>query len=326
MRLAFELSGEHATIPRSEVLSLFGNTLVYEADRVLIMEMNSYDTEIGERLAMTHSVSAVATICEQNLNAIYNAALHMDFPKATISVRAKRIDSQLKSTDVERTIGEALFERGYEVNLKHPEVTVRALLTKDVCIIGKLLTSVNRGSFEERRPHLRPFFYPGVLLPRPARAVVNLTGARAEELLLDPFCGTGGILIEAGLMGVKAVGSDVQSMMVCGTQMNIEYYGLDCALLIQDARKLGLADESVDAVVTDLPYGRSSRIQAQSYAQLRSDAIAEIYRVLKKGKRAVIISYTPIENDVKEAGFSIDERHTQYVHKSLTRTIVVAKK
>jgi len=326
MKLAFELSGEHKTIPRSEVLSLFGNNLEYEADRVLIIDVNSYNAEIGDRLAMTHSVIAVATTCEQNLNAIYNAALHMDFPKATISVRAKRINSHLKSTDVERTIGRALFERGYEVNLQHPEVTVRALLTEDVCIIGRLLASLNRGSFEERRPHLRPFFYPGVLLPRAARAAVNLTRARAEELLLDPFCGTGGILIEAGLMGIKTVGSDVQSMMVYGTQMNIGYYGLDCALLIQDARKLGLSDESVDTVVTDLPYGRSSRIQAQSYAELRSEAIVEIYRVLKKDKRAVIISYTPIENDIEEAGFSIDERHTQYVHKSLTRTIVVAKK
>lgn len=326
MKLAFELSGEHTTIPRSEVLSLFGNTLAYEAERVLIIDVNSYDAAIGERLAMTHSVSAVTATCAQNLHAIYNAALHMDFPNDTIRVRAKRINSQLRSTEVERTIGKALFERGFEVDLQHPGVTVRALLTNDVCIIGKLLTSLNRGSFEERRPHFRPFFYPGVLLPRPARAAVNLTGASAEELLLDPFCGTGGILIEAGLMGIKAVGSDVQSMMVYGTHMNVEYYGLDCALLIQDARTLGLADESVDAVVTDLPYGRSSRIQAQSQAQLRSEALAEIYRVLKNDKRAVIISYTPIETDVKEAGFSIDERHTQYVHKSLTRTMVVAKK
>ena len=326
MKLAFELSGEHETIPRSEVLSLFGNNVAYEADRVLIMNVNSYDPEIAERLAMTHSVIAVATICKQDLNAIYNAASGMDFPKATISVRAKRINSHLNSTDVERIVGRALFERGYKVNLQHPEMTVRALLTDDVCIIGKLLASLNRSSFEERRPHLRPFFYPGVLLPRAARAAVNLTRVKVDGLLLDPFCGTGGILIEAGLMGIKTVGSDVQSMMVYGTQMNTGYYGLDCALLIQDARKLGLSDESVEAVVTDLPYGRSSRIQAQSYAQLRSEAIAEIYRVLKKDKRAVVISYTPIENDIEEAGFSIDERHSQYVHKSLTRTIVVAKK
>ncbi|HXY87392.1 MAG TPA: THUMP domain-containing protein [Candidatus Acidoferrales bacterium] len=326
MKLAFELSGEHETIPRSEVLSLFGNNVAYEADRVLIMNVNSYDPEIAERLAMTHSVIAVATICKQDLNAIYNAASGMDFPKATISVRAKRINSHLKSTDVERIIGRALFERGYKINLQHPEMTVRALLTDDVCIIGKLLASLNRSSFEERRPHLRPFFYPGVLLPRAARAAVNLTRVKVDGLLLDPFCGTGGILIEAGLMGIKTVGSDAQSMMVYGTQMNTGYYGLDCALLIQDARKLGLSDESVEAVVTDLPYGRSSRIQAQSYAQLRSEAIAEIYRVLKKGKRAVVISYTPIKNDIEEAGFSIDELHSQYVHKSLTRTIIVAKK
>lgn len=326
MKLAFELSGEHKTLPKSEVISLFGDKLVYEAERVLILDVNSYDAELGKRLAMTHSIIEVAAMCEQNLNSIYNAALHMDFHKAKMSVRAKRIKSRLKSTDVERTIGEALFERGYKANLKHPEVTVRAILTNDVCVFGTLLTLIEGGSFELRRPHLKPFFYPGVLLPRTARAAINLTGIKTGEVLLDPFCGTGGILIEAGLVGVKVLGSDAQRMMVCGTQMNMDYYGIDNTLLIQDAQQLGLTDECMDSVVTDLPYGRSARIKAHSHSQLRSKAINEIFRVLKKGRRAVIISDDPIDADVVDAGFLIEESHTQYVHKSLTRRIVVLRK
>jgi tRNA G10 N-methylase Trm11 len=39
-----------------------------------------------------------------------------------------------------------------------------------------------------------------------------------------------------------------------------------------------------------------------------------------------LISHGPIEHEVTDAGFTIEERHTQYVHKSLTREIVVARK
>ncbi len=42
--------------------------------------------------------------------------------------------------------------------------------------------------------------------PKLARCMVNLTGVKENDLVLDPFCGTGGILIEAGIMGARVIG------------------------------------------------------------------------------------------------------------------------
>ena len=122
------------------------------------------------------------------------------------------------------------------------------------------------------------------------------------------------------------MGSDVDGRMVFGAKMNLDYYEVLSDLLVQDARRLGLRDECVDAVATDLPYGRSVTVRAHSLNQLKAAALGEIFRVLKRNARAVLISHSPIEHEVMDAGFTIEGRHTQYVHKSLTREIVVARK
>jgi tRNA (guanine10-N2)-dimethyltransferase len=114
--------------------------------------------------------------------------------------------------------------------------------------------------------------------------------------------------------------------MVFGTKMNLDYYDIENSLLVQDAKQLALKDECVDAVTTDLPYGRSVSIRAQSLEQLTGMALDEILRVLKSHACAVLISHNPIEREVLDAGFTIEERHAQYVHKSLTREIVVVRK
>jgi len=326
MRLAFELSGENKSIPRAEALALFHGVVVREIERVLVLDVESYDQQQANRLAMTHAVIEVQDMCAQKLTSIYQAAQTIELPRVSVAVRAKRIGHGLRSVDVEATIGRALAERGCEIDLAHPQLLVRALLSEDICIIGKTLTQIDRSQFESRRPRFRPYFYPGVLLPRTARAAVNLSGIQANELLFDPFCGTGGLLLEAGLIGAVTVGSDVDSRMVFGTKLNLDYYDLANTLLVQDAKQLALRDECVDAVTTDLPYGRSVSIHAESLEQLTGMALDEINRVLKSNARAVLISHNPIERAVIDAGFTIEERHAQYVHKSLTREIVVARK
>ncbi|MGZ4914639.1 MAG: methyltransferase domain-containing protein [Halobacteriota archaeon] len=326
MKLAFELSGESTSIPRAEVCAVFRGTVVREVDRVIVLDVPAYDPVLGERLAMSHAVIEVHDICAQNLAAIYHAARHMELPDVRIAVRAKRIGEGLRSTDVETVIGKALYERGYHIDLTRPELTIRALLSGHSCVMGTVLTFVNRAHFESRSPRVRPFFYPGVLLPRMARAVVNLAGAQPHALLLDPFCGTGGILLEAGLVGVGIVGSDADSRMVHGAKRNLEYYDVVGELTVQDARQLGFRDRSIDTIVTDLPYGRSVSIHAGSIRQLREEALGEMFRVLKARGRAVLLSHITFDDELEHAGFRIEARHHHYVHKSLTREIVIAHK
>jgi tRNA (guanine10-N2)-dimethyltransferase len=161
-------------------------------------------------------------------------------------------------------------------------------------------------------------------MPGVALALVNI--AKPDISLFDPFCGTGGILIEAGLIGIKAIGGDMQRKILLGAKMNLDHYNVDYSLMFEDACGLALRDNCIDAVVTDPPYGRSAAIKAQSLEYMLGKSLKEVYRVLKPGRRAVFISERPIEKLVQVAGFEVVELHLQRVHKSLTRRMLVLKK
>ncbi len=336
MLIAFELSGEHDTIPASEAIacleSLHVDFKIYlMLDGCLVIELKDEIYRIVEvlskRLSMTHHIIVVLGIGgaaeEDIMDTVSRADIRFD---GTYSIRVRRIKdySKVNTESMERRIGGIFYQRGAHADLKNPEIAFRVLLTGDKSIFGYIAASIDRGAFEARKPHYKPFFYPGVLMPRVARALVNI--AKPEEYLFDPFCGTGGILVEAGLIGIKAIGGDVQRKLLLGAKMNLDYYGIDYSLMYQDACRMALCDESVDAVVTDPPYGRSAAIKAESLEYLLTGSLNEIYRVLKKRKRAVFISERKIEDIAEEAGFRVIESHLQRVHKSLTRRISVLEK
>ncbi len=336
MLLAFELSGEHSTLPQSEVIACLGSQradfkIHLSLDGCLVIDLkNSADNIIevlSKRLSMTHHIIEVLGIGgsgEDDIPKLVNSSL-MDFEGAySIRVRRIREYSRINTALMEKELGEIFYKRGAHANLKNPKMQFRVLLTEDKSIFGLIVASVDRSAYEARKPHYKPFFYPGVLMPRIARALVNI--AQPEDYIFDPFCGTGGILVEAGLLGVKVIGSDVQRKLLLGAKMNLDYYNVDYSLMYQDASRLALRDNSMDSVVTDPPYGRSAKIKAESIELLLRDSLKEIFRVLKKGKRAVFVSEREIENIAEEAGFNVVESHLQRVHKSLTRRISVLEK
>jgi tRNA (guanine10-N2)-dimethyltransferase len=67
----------------------------------------------------------------------------------------------------------------------------------------------------------------GMLPPKLAQTIVNLASGPVEPTLdnvvLDPFCGTGVILQEALLMGYGAYGTDLEPRMVDYTRANLEW-------------------------------------------------------------------------------------------------------
>jgi tRNA (guanine10-N2)-dimethyltransferase len=146
-----------------------------------------------------------------------------------------------------------------------------------------------------------------------------LSLARAGDKLLDPFCGTGGILIEADLLGIRATGSDFDPMMIDGSRQNVTISDL----LLADATCLPFAHQSLDAVVTDFPYGQSVCIKkTDTMAHLYTDSLDEIHRVLKSGHRAVVVTHQDI-SEIASAHMTVLQHHEQRVHKSLTRRVLV---
>ena len=325
---AFELSGEHESLPRCEALALVEafSTRFSEVEfleQCLIVEAEGLDVEtIGQRLAMTHRIIEVLAVCPADLEALAEVASSLQLPTKKYLIRARRIRDAAPPADaVEHEVGRVLFRRGYRADLSHPELLLRAIITSGRIVLGIEVARTDRSAFEKRRPHLKPFFHPGVLMPRMARALVNLTQVRAGEVLLDPFAGTCGILIEACLIGVNGVGIEVQPFLVRGALCNLQ--GLDCGLLLGDAKRLPLKESSIDAAVLDTPYGRSAKIMAASKELLLKESLEELYRVIRPGRRMAIVADRSIEDMIEEVGFVLLQKHTDRVHRSLTRQIFI---
>lgn len=67
----------------------------------------------------------------------------------------------------------------------------------------------------------------GMLPPKLARMMVNLSQPVAESVMLDPFCGSGTVLQEALLLGYTHVlGSDVSAKAIDDTRRNLEWLNL----------------------------------------------------------------------------------------------------
>lgn len=318
MKLIFELSGEHPTLPVGE-LECVGKVLE-AGPQVAVAECP--DPYATARLALTHAVLEFLGSSGPSLSEL--SALLRDLSLSTgrpFAARVKRVaGSEVKEPVpvIERLVG-TLIEG--PVSLTRPEVEFRVILSGDRIYFGRVLSRIDRGGYDRRRPSNRPFFHPGVMLPRTARAMVNLTLVRPGETLYDPFCGTGGLLGEAALIGASPVGSDADPAMLAGCRMNFP----SIPLFLGDARIIPLRDGSVDAMVTDLPYGTSSWIRSPNLDDLYSGALGEIHRILQPGRRAVVVTHRDIA-DIVGSFFSVLQVHRQRVHKSLTRRITVLRK
>jgi tRNA (guanine10-N2)-dimethyltransferase len=335
-KLAFELSGEHGTLPKSEVIASietygWAYRVTGDYDQLLILETDADPVVLAQRLALTHNILRLIFLCPADEAEILRHAGTVDLglhEGQTFVVRVCRVKNYGPITaSFEKKLGASIWHRGYQVSLTEPDVVLRAVITEDVCAFGMLICPVNRHAFDERAPLKKPFFLPGVLMPRIARAVVNMSHIR-KGWLLDPFAGTGGLLVEAGLLGngIHVAGCDIQKKMVHGMRMNYRFYGINYDVVRGDSLRLGIRDDSVDAIVTDFPYGQSTPIAVAAGADFYKGALAEMYRVLKPGRRVVVVSKEPIEKLLTDVGFKIVETHRHRVHKSLTRQIAVARK
>ncbi len=323
MRLIFFLSGEHPELAREEVLGLLGSygriEKLDEDEQILIADFEG-ERKVFERLALTHEVSQFFASCEfEELEDVFR---EVPILPGRICVRVRKIGKRwenLSSLELERSLGAVLWRRGAKISVSKPNYVIRVYLAEKAHV-GVLIHKTNTKQFAERRPDKRPFFMPSVIVPRFARALVNITGVKG--MMLDPMCGTGTFLIEAGLMGVEFAGVDVFRKVVFGCAKNLKFFGLPTNVIWGDARNLPFKDESFDAVVTDFPYLRATR----SYGEdLYEKATEEIWRVLKEGCRAVLVINVDAD-DLFAQFFEIEGKFYQRVHKSLVRRFFICKK
>ncbi|MFB6190188.1 MAG: methyltransferase domain-containing protein [Candidatus Nanohaloarchaea archaeon] len=258
-----------------------------------------------KRLALAHEVSEVIERGEIGEAPDYR-------PQGSFEVRAKEAAEKDHDTaGLQEKYGSMLETRDNEVDLDSPDERLRMYLLDDEYVLARLVTDIDRGLYDKRRNQERPFSSPVSLDPVLARVLVNLSGAEPGSHLLDPFCGTGGILVEAGLCGIGVHGMDAQERMVEGTRENLEEYGI----ISHDIRQGEIKDVEMeferdfDAIVTDLPYGGASKVKGEPV-----DEFLEVAPGMCD--RAVFMSNQPELGDR-------EPEHEIYVHKNLTRYVYI---
>ena len=153
--------------------------------------------------------------------------------------------------------------------------------------------------------------------------MVNLALPSGDGQLLDPFCGTGGLLIEAVDCGLAASGSDLDGEMVAATRENLRHFGFT-AMLEQGDAAVVVRQMRPAAIATDPPYGRSASTAREPLKVLIARFSAACAAALPSGGRLVLALPDPAL--LPQAGFSELHHCEWYVHGSLTRHLLVLER
>jgi len=338
------LSGENKELAFSELIAILdAERLNYELleilDHVVIFRSNSKALwTISRRAGLVREAGRVVALCEASMDEVIKTLKSIEWGELLIG-KTPLVDVTFFKeyglglngdellTQLSKLLGGCKYLRGSKVG-----EFIDVLVTEGIALIG--LGSFRRrvSSWSYREPSKRPIYKPGTMKPKLARVFVNLARVKSfsNELLLDPFCGVGGFLIEACDMGLKYVGSDINIDYVVGAKINLRHYGCEPNVLQADALRLYLVKDSIDGIATDPPYGRMTSTYRKYLADLYEGFIYESAEVLKRGKYLVFA--IPYDEKLKEltedsligAGFKVVGRHFNWVHSSLTRLIYEA--
>lgn len=342
-KLFFLLSGEHETLPVSELKAIlkaegYAYRILEKLDQALRLRADLNCVEaIKRRAALTRLCGLELYSCKAEINTILRTACSADFKKTlnsgeNFAVRVKRVKNyspKLDSMTLERKLGEVTLNKiaDAKVNLKKPDKTLIGILTGNKFVFGLKVAEIQPKSFVERRPKKKPFFHPSAMPAKLARCMVNLARPKAGELVLDPFCGTGSMLIEAALIGCRVLGLDIQKRMVRGTRRNLAFFNIRPeGLIVADAKNPPVA--KVDCIVTDPPYGISATTLKRTTRQIVEEVLMAAHDMLNKQKRVCIAAPKTLDIGRLSIAFGYKhlESHFVYVHRSLTREIAILEK
>ncbi|RMF54877.1 hypothetical protein D6745_03895 [Candidatus Woesearchaeota archaeon] len=313
MKILFLLSRDHEDIGVAEIEALAGKK-AKKSGRLVVMQTRFKDFE---RLAYTKRIIRLLFSCKaERLMDKINSYDWSKVYERDYSLRKISSKDGFKEKDLADAVWKKL--KNPKANLRNAKTRIEVIIENGKAYCGLLLHE-NKG-FDERRAHLRPGFHPSSLHPKLARAMVNLTEAKKGRTIFDPFCGTGGLLIEAGLMGLRCVGYDVDENMIIKADKNMKHYNIkDYRLELRDSTKLA---RKMSYVVSDLPYGKNTK--TKDIDNIYSGFFNRLRNLL--GKRAVIGLPDFVASEKYVEGFKKKHEFSYRIHKSLSKKILVLER
>jgi len=202
------------------------------------------------------------------------------------------------------------------VDLKKADTKIKLYSDGEKIFVTKNLWT-NSEKFEERKAHNRLYNHPTALHPKLARAMINLAGSSSKiKKIADPFCGSGGILIEGALMNKKMIGIDIDKVQIIRAKENLKSLNLKSEVSLGDA--LDFCEE-VDAIISDLPYGKNSKVNNID------NTLRNFFNKITTCTKILVIGSEEKMNLPRLIGFEwvIVEEFSIYIHKTMTKKIFV---
>ena len=159
---------------------------------------------------------------------------------------------------------------------------------------------------------------PGGLHPSISWAIAKSLSIEASDVILDPMCGHGNILIEAALHWKNQstfIGCDINTKQLEAAYLNVSNATLlDRISLINadTAYRIPLLAESVDKIAVDLPYGKKFGTIEHNLS-LYPKILLEMARVIRENGRAVILTSSENENIIRSCLAKVEERNANKI-------------
>jgi 23S rRNA G2445 N2-methylase RlmL len=167
------------------------------------------------------------------------------------------------------------------------DLNIRVFIESEIALVGLRLGLRPLHEREYKKAHRA-----GSLKPPVAAAMLRLLGIEPGQSLLDPCCGAGTILIEAGKSVATVRGGDIDPSAVSAARMNATAAGSAASIDVWDARALPIPDGSIERIVSNPPWGRQAPISGGLPLFYR-DLCAEMRRVLAPGGRIALLTNAP---------------------------------
>ncbi len=153
---------------------------------------------------------------------------------------------------------------------------------------GLLLAQVGALYRSSRFPAMRRI--PASTNPVIAAVLVQLLKARSGDVVYDPFCGAGTLLVELYALDptLRLLGSDLSDAALAEATANRPLFP-SASLLRADASRFPLATDSVDRVISNIPFGKRVGSHAGN-TRLFPAFLAELTRMLRADGRAVLMT------------------------------------
>lgn len=352
----FFILGSHPELAKAEILSVVGlNTkVIIESPTVLILDLPDQLLEdLQNRLGGTIKIG---TVIDEFQGSDPRVCTDTIIKKATCAVGKNKITFGLSTYDLGNPKAVRKITQSFKVmgggiknRLKETGRPVRFVMAKDealtsvvvetngLCesggefcllatdttiILGRTSTVQNFKAWSDRdfgRPARDS--RSGMLPPKLARMMINLTGVDPiSSTILDPFCGSGTVLMEATLMGFKKIiGSDVSEKAVADSKINTDWLykqkflspitkNSDIELFVSKAEKLDeKIQQPVNVIVAETYLGPPRRNNERAQMEKMISELMMMYKtslqslatILKPGGIMVIaFPAFVIKNDV----------------------------